>query len=431
MSETDLTAQAKERGETYSGGKKAPLVLTVLFLLYMSDYADRYVVSGMVNFIKEDWHITDAQAGMLLSAVVLFITVFSLPASILIDRWSRRKMIAIMTLFWSVATLACAFTKNFWQLLVARCFIGVGESGYAPGGAAMLSGAYPEDKRARVMGIWNVSIPLGMAIGIVGGGYIARQWGWHNAFGLVALPGFILAVVAWFLPDYKSVRPEQKALGTSTGFLSDLVTIFRVPSLVLTYLGFAMNVSVTTSLTFWLATYFERTGLAEPGKSGMLAMSVFALVLIGAPLGGILSDIWHRKRVEGRLYFPALTSAAAAVVLFIAFLFPGQKWVQLPLLVAFGILITCFIAPSASVTQDVVHPGLRAFSYAMCVIVQHLAGDVWSPTIVGKLSDSMGIADAMLFVPLWGIAAGVFLFLAARFYRRDLERVEKVDLLRE
>ena len=405
-------------------------IFAVLFLVNVSDYADRYVVASMLSFIKADWDITDAQAGWLMGVVILFITVFSVPASLLIDRWSRRKMVAIMTGFWSLATLACAFTGNYLQLLIARSFIGVGESGYAPGGTAMLAAAFPEERRARVMGLWNVSIPLGMGIGLFAGGQIAKHWGWHHAFGLVALPGMLLAAMAWFLPDYKTVA-QPATNGVARDFVRDTKTIFGLPTLVFTFLGFAMNVSVTTALASWLSVYFERTGMAETGAGGKYATGVFALVLVGAPLGGWLSDVWHRRSPAGRLYFPALTSAAAAVVLTIAFFFPGQMLPQLPLLGLFGVLVTCFIAPAAAVTQDVVQPGLRAFSYAMCVIVQHVAGDIWSPGIVGWFSDHVGLAQAVRILPLWGVFACGFFLLAARHYERDLAKVQKVDLVAE
>lgn len=414
----------------YAGARGAWMIFAVIFLINVSDYVDRYVVASMLGFIKADWNISDAEAGWLMGAVLLFITVFSVPASVLIDRWSRRKMVAIMTAFWSVATLACAFTKNYWQLLVARSFIGVGEAGYAPGGTAMLAAAFPESKRARVMGLWNVSIPLGMGVGLFAGGQIAKHWGWHHAFGLVAVPGMLLAGLAWFMPDYKTVA-APKSTGVVGNFTRDLKTVMKRPSLVFTYLGFAMNVSVTTALASWLSVYFERTGTAAPGGGGMYATGIFALVLVGAPLGGWASDVWHRKQPEGRLFFPAVTSAAAAVVLFVAFLFPGEKLIQLPLLAIFGVLVTCFIAPAAAVTQDVVQPGLRAFSYAMCVIVQHLAGDIWSPGIVGWLSDRVGLANAVRFLPLWGFFACGFFLLAARHYRADLATVEQVELSAE
>jgi MFS family permease len=417
-------------GSYTGGGVRSHAILIVLFLVYMSDYADRYVVSSMLPFIKRDWNLTDSQAGWLMGIVILFITIFSVPSSILIDRWSRRKMVSIMVFLWSLATLSCAFAKNFAQLMVARALIGIGEAGYAPAGTAMLSAAYSEDKRAKVMGIWNISIPLGVGVAMLAGGQIARHWGWQHAFGLVAVPGMFLALAAWFLPDYKTVRtPEGPGAGFSDlrGFFQNAIRVFRVPSLTLTYLGFAMNVAMTTALMTWFPSYFERTGLARPGEGGMYTTPIFALVLVGAPLGGFLSDAWRRKRKDARLIFPALTSVAAAGILMLGLVNEGTR-AQLPILVVYGIFATCFIAPAASASQDLVHPGLRAFSYAMCVIVQHLCGDIWSPGLVGWLSDEVGLARALLVVPAFGLLAGLFFFLAGRFYLRDLARVEQVEL---
>jgi len=413
-----------------SGGWRSHKILIVLFLIYLSDYSDRMVVSSMIEFIKRDWGISDAQAGWLIGAVILFITFFSIPASILIDRWSRRKMVAIMTFFWSLATLACAFTKNYTQLLIARSFIGVGEAGYAPGGTAILAGAYPEEKRARMMGIWNASIPLGAGIGLMTGGLIATKWGWHSAFGIVSVPGMFLAVAAWFMPDYKSVKVENSATGFGEvgGFFKKALSLIRIPSLTLTYLGFAMNVSATTALMTWLPTYLERTGVAESGKGGVIASGIFALVLFGAPLGGFISDAWYKTQKKARLYSPAISSFLSSVLLLAVALTIREKVIALTLLAFYGIMVTCFIAPAVSVTQDVVHPGFRALSYGLCIIFQHVLGDIWSPPMIGKISDMIGMEKAIFFVTVYGVFAAVFFFIASRYYVRDLERVESVVL---
>ena len=410
-------------------GFRAHAALVVLFLIYLSDYAVRYVLSGMIDFIKQDWHITDAQAGSLMSVVLLFITVFTVPASILIDRWSRRKMISLMVFFWTLATLACALAKNYTQLLVARAFLGVGEAGYAPAGTAILAAVYSEERRAKVMGVWNASIPLGVLVGLLAGGWVARTWGWSRAFAVVALPGLVLAVAAWFLPDYKTVHAEQSMTGVRDlkAFFRKALRVLSVPSLALTYLGFAMNVATTTALMTWLPTYFERTGLAEQGKGSLYALPAFALVLIGAPLGGFLSDAWRRNRREARLLFPALSSLTAGAVLLTALLFEANP-VQVAILAVFGIVASCYIAPAASATQDLVHPGLRAFSYGMCVIVQHLCGDAWSPWLVGALSDRIGLSRALLTLPALAVLAFSCFWGASRFYNRDLEKVERVEL---
>ena len=181
-------------------------IFTLLFLLYFFDYVDRMIVTSLFPYIQKEWGLTDTQSGLLVSVVYWSIVAFVFPVSILVDRWSRKKTIGIMALLWRLATVACAFTKSFPQLLMARSGIGIGEAGYAPAGTAMLSGLFPPEKRSRMMGLWNMSIPLGIAVGIGVGGFVAQHWGWRHAFGLVALPGAIVAILFFFVKDYKTVE---------------------------------------------------------------------------------------------------------------------------------------------------------------------------------------------------------------------------------
>ena len=174
-------------------------VFVLLFLLYMFDYIDRMVVTSMFVNIESDLGITHTQSGLLVSAVYWSIVLLTFPISILVDRWNRTKTIGIMAVVWSLATALCALTGNFLQLVMTRALIGIGEAGYAPGGSAVISGLYPEDKRSKMMGLWNASIPLGTAIGVLLGGIIATRFGWKHAFGMVALPGLIVAVLFFFV----------------------------------------------------------------------------------------------------------------------------------------------------------------------------------------------------------------------------------------
>jgi MFS family permease len=245
-------------------------IFILLFLLYMFDYVDRMVVTSLFPFLKADWNLSDTQCGALMSAVYMSIVLLTFPVSILIDRWSRRKTIGIMAVVWSFATVVCAFTKSFPQLFTARTFIGVGEAGYAPGGTAMIAGLYPQEKRSWMIGLWNASIPLGSAIGIALGGVIATHWGWRHAFGLVAIPGLIVAVLFFFVKDYKTVgltiskgqherKSERVAVAMS---IKDMLNEFlNKPSLIFTYFGMAGVVFTTTSLMTWLPTYFHRVCL--------------------------------------------------------------------------------------------------------------------------------------------------------------------------
>jgi MFS family permease len=423
-------------GEYLVSKKYSYFVFSLLFLMYLLDYADRMVVTSLFPFIKEEWGITDAQCGLLVSAVYWTIIVCSFPVSVLIDRWSRKNCIAIMGAFWSLATGACAFAGSFGQLFTTRAMIGIGEAGYAPGGTAMLSALFPAEKRAAAMGVWNISIPLGSAIGIVVGGLIAEHWGWRHAFGLVALPGLVVSLLFFRVRDYKTAalvrtRVAEGRRAPAPMRRVDILREFtRTGSLVFTYFGFAACTFVTTSLMTWLPTYFHRFHDLDMGKAGVKGSAIMLMAMIGAPLGGALADRWMRTRSNARLLFAAVSCAVTGILLFAAFSFT-RGGLQYGLLMTAGMTAVGFLPGAAAVTQDVVHPGLRATSYALCVIVQNLLGSGLGPLFVGSLSDSRGLLVALRVLPLFSVVAAVLFYCGSFFYDRDLAKVEKIRLTAE
>jgi predicted MFS family arabinose efflux permease len=412
---------------------QAYFAFCLLFLMYMFDYIDRLVIVSLFPFLKAEWGMSDTQCGLLVSAVYWSIIIFSFPVSILIDRWSRKKSMALMGFFWSLATLACAFTTNFRQLFVARTAIGVGEAGYAPGGAAMISALFPQESRAKVVGFWNASIPLGSALGIAIGGAVAEHFGWRHAFGLVALPGMLLSLLFLTLKDYKTVELQKtvtNGVNTLKARMSrmDLARQFiGNRTLIFNNLAFAGNVFVTTALLTWLPTYFHRTEGLGMTAAGMKGGSVMLLAIIGAPLGGYLADKWLKRRINARLLFPCLSSLLTSVLLFITFMFLEGS-AQYFMLLGVGLSAVAFVPAAVAVTQDVVHPGLRAISLSINVIVQHLLGSALGPTFVGMVSDAYSLKTGLLCLPIFTALGGVLFFFGSFYYERDLARVEKVEI---
>jgi predicted MFS family arabinose efflux permease len=417
-------------------------VFILLWLLYFFDYVDRMVVVSLFPFLKRDWGLTDAKCGALVSAVYWAIILFSFPISIVIDRWSRKKSIGIMSVFWSLATLACAFTKNFGQLFAARAAIGLGEAGYGPGGTAMISALYPEKKRAFMIGIWNMSIPIGMAAGIAGGGYIAAHWGWQNAFGIVALPGLIIALMFFFVRDYRTVGLEQTArqgIGAAEAQPSirkmtkmDIVREFtRTPSLLLTYFGFAGMMFIAISFSSFLPTYFHRAQGMPIQSATLMTSGIMLTAIIGSPLGGWIADRWMKRKIQARLLVPSISALASAGINVIALHFFSGGPIQYGILLLGGIANIAWASSAIAVTQDVVHPGLRAISYALCVIVQNLLGSSLGPLVTGVLSDAHGIATALKIACMSALVSFVLFYLGSTFYKGDLDKVERVALTAE
>jgi MFS family permease len=139
-------------------------------------------------------------------------TLFVFPISILVDRWSRKKSIAIMGILWGLSSAACALTRNFAQMITVRSLVGIGESAFTAGGHAMIAAYFPEERRSTMNGLFNAAVPLGTALGMMLGGIIAESLGWRYAFGIMAIPGIIVSILFFWVKDYKTVQITKGAM---------------------------------------------------------------------------------------------------------------------------------------------------------------------------------------------------------------------------
>ncbi len=87
-----------------------------------------------------------------------------------------------------------------------------------------------------------------------------------------------------------------------------------------------------------------------------------------------------------------------------------------------------FISGAAAVTQDVIHPGLRATSYAIAVVVQNLLGSSTAPLVLGKIYDLSTIQTALSILPFVLFLGAVLFFLGSKYYEKDMTKVAKVNL---
>jgi len=285
-----------------------------------------------------------------------------------------------------------------------------------------------------------------MAAGIVIGGLIASRWGWRHAFGIVALPGLIIALLFFFVKDYKTVGLEKtvelgghlaarcppNSLNSKKMTKMDIVRTFAAtPSLILTYFGFAGMMFTSISMSTFLPTYFERVQGVPLQKATLLASGIMLTAIIGSPLGGWIADTWMKKRIQARLLLPSVSALLMAVLFLTGFhLFSGGM-VQYGIFLLAGIASIAWASSAISVTQDVVHPGLRAVSYALCVITQNLLGSALGPIVTGAFSDRYGILTALKIASAMSLISCILFYLGSLHYKRDLDKVERVALTAE
>lgn len=414
------------------GGGAALFTLIICSLLYMINYMDRQVFAVALEPMKQELGLTDSQLGIIGTVFLLGIAFFALPAGLLMDRWSRRKAVGIMAIGWSVFTWLTGLGKGFWGIFMPRAMVGVGEAGFSAGGTAMITAAYPPESRSKAMGVFNMFIMLGIALGMIIGGKIVTAYGWRMPFFIFAVPGVILGIIAFFfLKDYKTVKEVDES-GKKMGVFATIATLFKIPTLRWLFIGFAMQNVLAFSYLQWTAAYLMRCRGLTAGGAGEIIGIMSLGALIGAPLGGFLADKWQKKNARGRMLFPVCTMIVmtALWVPSVILQFEGLGFV---LGILFGTTVMMGLPALSAITQDVVTPGLKATSWGMCVLCMYVLGGGWAPYLTGAISDALGggahgLKVALLLVSIGGVLATICLYFGSRHYEKDVAKVSGVVL---
>jgi MFS family permease len=395
--------------------------LGLLSVLMLFDYIDRSIVASMFPYIKKDWGLTDAQLGGLASIVSLMVGLLSVPVAVLVDRWSRVKSIVLMGLGWSLATIACMFTGNYAQLLAMRGAIGIGEAGYGNAGCSLLAHHFPSRLRSTAVGIFYLAVSVGSVIGIVAGGAIAAKWGWKAAFGVVGLPGIVVALLVFAIKDYPTVALTRLASrdGARMNFKEAVRELFRARTSVFAYLGSGLTMLTYMAMIAWLPSYFSRTYGLEGAAIGMKTAPIILVIACGTAFWAVVADRLAASAPRRRLQLAAFCCMAGMLALLAAFAWMEPGIGQYQLILLGGFMMGAVGAIPTAVAMDVVHPGLRSSAVAMVTLSNNLIGFTTGPFVVGLLSDRYGLHSALAWVTLSCIPATLCLYLASRHYEAD------------
>ena len=175
----------------------------VLGMVIMVDQIDQNVVRGVISQIQDDFHVNDAQIGVLLSAFVLVNGLVTVPAGYLADRWNRSRTIGHTVVGWSFITMLTAAAQSFAMLVGMRALLGFGQAITEPSSASLLSDYYPTSRRGRVFSNQQVMVFIGFGLGIALGGAIGSEFGWRAAFLVVGPPSIVVAFLAYTLKEPK------------------------------------------------------------------------------------------------------------------------------------------------------------------------------------------------------------------------------------
>lgn len=433
--------------------------LTVLLLSNALNLADRLGMAAVSQAIKVDLRFTDAQMGLIqgLGFAILY-TLLGLPIARLAEHTSRTRIIAGALAIFGVMVWLCSTARNFYQLLLFRVGVSIGDAGFGPPVASLVGDHYPMQKRASAMSIIWLGAPLGVVVGSTLGGWMAEHVTWRAAFVAIAIPGLITALVA-FLTLREPPRGMSDAGGPQAGpppaFREVLKFLLAKRSMCHILIGCALAAIGMNAIGQFLAPFLLRTyhlGFAATGR--MLSLIAGVAMTSGLALGGFGVDWAGRFDKRWYVWGPAIGLTLAAPAFVVGF---DQRSVASAVVVLMAAHVALFVyfTPTLAMAQNMVGANMRASSAFTVSLVLGLVGVGIGPTLLGFLSDAFaksaftagdfrllcagaaaphgelvqqacatasatGIRNAMMAMSIFLVWAAVHYFLAARTLRADL-----------
>jgi predicted MFS family arabinose efflux permease len=410
-------------------GRGAHITLATLLLVFVFSHIDRNILNILVEPIKEDLGVSDTAMGWLTGpAFAVFYATLAIPVARYADRASRKVIIVVGLLLWSVVTAAQGLVRVFSHLVVARIFVGIGEATTSPASQSMISDYYPPERRAVPLSIFAAGGHIGMMAGYMFGGIMNEWMGWRMAFVAVGLPGLLVAVIFWFtVREPTRGQSEGIADEEQLSFREVLGYLARRPAF--RHLNYSAVLYVATIYGFnvWGPTFLMRVHDLSTSEAGLTFGPVTGIAgFLGTLASGALADKMTARDVRWAMWIPA-AGAVLSIPFCVGFLFAPNPQLALVFYGAQVFLATFWMGPSFWACQGLAKLRMRAMASALLLMNINLLGMGLGPLLIGVLNDALrsgfgeaGIRYSLLVLCVPMLWAAMHSLAVNRTLERDL-----------
>ncbi|SDV46813.1 MFS transporter [Chitinasiproducens palmae] len=305
-------------------------LVSVFCLCYFAAYLDRTNVGlaklQMLDALGISDTIYGLGAGLFFAGYVLF----EVPSNLILQKVGAKLWIARIMVTWGLASGLTAFVQTPLQFYVLRFLLGVAEAGFLPGVLLYLTQWYPDARRARIVALFMVGLPLSSMIGSPLSGWImeafdglARLGGWQWLFLLEAAPSVLLGIFVflylpndiastrWLGADEKAMLQARLAADRIDGKQEAIGAAFTDPKVWALGLIDLCVLLGLYAISFWLPTILRDTGVRDAYTIGWWMAVPNAVAVVATVWWGTRSD--RKRERRWHIVLPFLLSAAAMV----------------------------------------------------------------------------------------------------------------------
>lgn len=385
-------------------------VVLVLCVCGMVAFIDRQIINLLVEDIKADLQISDTEISLLQGfAFAVFYALAAVPLGRLADTSSRRRLITAGIVVWTAAAAACGLAKNFWQLFIARVFVGVGEATLTPSGFSMIADLFRPGRVSLPIAVFTASSFVGSGVALLVGGYVIAMLSraeaiylplfgelrtWEAAFIICALPGVLVAL--WFFltvrePARRSAMTEKTvtdaesrpSLGEVWGFVQANSRVF-----IAVFAGISVLAAVQFCLGAWVPAHFIRNHGWTPSQVGYAYGLIFLICGTGGAIsGGWIADRLQVKGIKDGHLRTAMWAALLAAPFVVVFPAVSDAQLAIALLAPVVFFGTMPFGAGPALIPVICPPRMRGLLVAIYLLIANLIGQAGGPLVVALFTD--------------------------------------------
>ena len=301
--------------ENSTTGNYKWILLALLSATYFLAQGSRQIFNAVLPQIKADFAgagVTDAHLGLVGSAFTLVFGLAIPFGGIFADFFSRKWMIVIGTLLFSVGIFTSGFASGVGLLLVAYGIVNAAGQALLPPSNSSLIGQFHVKTRATAFSIYQIVFYVGIVVCSGVSGWLSGlgEGGWRKAFLLFGAISAAWAVAMAFLlrdtpqPSFAKAAEDNQAEGASGKATvgEALGAVVRKPSALLLMAGLGFYFYAKYGFNTWIVAYLQRTFPSlSPASAAFHAVFWFYLgAVIGVFAGGRVSDRFALTRPQVR-----------------------------------------------------------------------------------------------------------------------------------
>ena len=408
-------------------------VLLLLWMAYLLNQGDRQVFNTVLPSIREALSLTDTSVGLIATIFNLFYAFMVPLGGWAGDRLSRKGVVTISILFWSVATMFTGLANGVFLLVMMRSVAtGGGEAFFGPANYSLL-GQYHTDTRARAMSIHQTAYYVGVILAGWLAGAIADYFdtlnpgnGWKYSFIIFGAAGIIWGILMAVRLKDKPLSKEEIAARDAArpGILDGFKTVFTTPTAAVLTIGFSGLIFVITGYMTWIPAFLQEELGQSQAAAGFNSMFwTYVAAFIGVLIAGGLSDRLARKHHRSRMILQALGLIGGALPL----LFMSHSkvlWVLYLCFAVWGFFRAFFDANTYAVLYDVTPEPLHA-SCSSAMITTGFAVGALAPVVLGAMKQRMGSLQATFPVLgiIWLVCGVLMAVVSYTHYQKDYDKM--------